>query len=69
MNKTIAVLIILVLAITTVAMAQTQHWYLLEGEDAYIICPTALDVEILAPNAVYLYCKDSEIYLPLMYLE
>lgn len=38
------------------ARPSTEYWYLLRHNDAYVICPTVLTVERLAPNAIYLRC-------------
>lgn len=36
----------------------TYGWYLLEGDDAYVICPTRLHTIKLANNAVHLLCDE-----------
>lgn len=58
------VIAIVILFVVTIVEAQTQYWYLLEGEDGYVICPTELHVNVLAPNAIYLTCDGSKIYMP-----
>jgi len=57
-KKVLLIVAIVVVALLMIAAAKpiTEYWFLLRHQDAYLICPTRLTVERLAPNALYFVC-------------